>query len=115
MTGRGYTPVDTNDYTQGAPAGLHVIIATKTGSVEGHDQRAFFFERGRYAGTDLATSSAGIQLAWRSATTIALSYAIYNTGDGLCCPGGGSMIVRFRSIGGRLRALDPIPPPAARR
>ena len=115
VTDRGYTPLDTNDYMQSAPGGLHVIIAKKTGSAGSHEQRAFFFARDRFVRMDLATPSAAIKLAWRNAATIALSYGVYKPTDGVCCPSGGSMIVRYHWNGAHVLVLDPVPPTAARR
>lgn len=92
-----------------------MIIASAAGSADGHVQRAFFFVDGRLLRTDLTDASAGIQIAWRNDTTIALSYAIYAADDPMCCPKGGAMIVRYAWTGTRLKALDPIPPRAVRR
>jgi LppP/LprE lipoprotein len=92
-----------------------VIIATAPGSAGAHTQRAFFFVNGGYVRTDLPNSSAGIHIAWRSNTTIALAYALYKATEPVCCPTGGSMIVRYEWNGTQLQVLDPIPPVTLRR
>jgi hypothetical protein len=112
---KGFTAGDTSDFTTPPPDGLHVLIGTATRSADGYSQQAFFFVRGRFLRTDLADPSAGIHLAWRNGTTIALSYAVYKPNEPMCCPTGGAMIVRYQWNGTRLRVLDPIPSSAARR
>lgn len=114
MRSRGFTPRDINDLIMPPVDGLHVIIATATQSADGHTQQAFFFVNGRFLRTD-ASPSAGIQLAWRNNATIALSYAVYKRNEPMCCPSGGSMIVRYRWNGTQLQALDPMPSATARR
>jgi hypothetical protein len=95
--------------------GLHVIIGTATGSADGYSQQAFFFVNGRFIRTDLADTSAGIHLAWRNNTTIALSYAVYKPNEPMCCPTGGALIVRYEWTGTVLKTLDPVPSATARR
>ncbi len=114
MRSRGFTPTDINDFTMPPLDGLHVIIATATPSADGHTEQAFFFVNGRFIRTD-ASPSAGIQLAWRNNTTIALSYSVYTANEPLCCPTGGAMIVRYEWTGTQLKALDPVPSASARR
>jgi hypothetical protein len=112
---RGYIPGDTADFSTPAPSGLHVIVARAAGTDGTHEQRAFFFRNGDFLGTDLKKPSATIKIAWRNNTTIALSYAAYKTGEALCCPTGGAMIVRYKLVGNALKPLDPIPPVSVRR
>jgi LppP/LprE lipoprotein len=112
---RGYVPGDTTDFATPAQSGLHVIVATAAGSADGRGQRAFFFRNRDFLGTDLKMPSATVKVAWRNDSTIALSYAAYKTGDPLCCPTGGAMIVRYKLTGNRLKPLDPIPPVSVRR
>jgi hypothetical protein len=112
---RGYTPLATDDYANAPPDALHVIVASPTDSTNTHAQQAFFFVHGKFIRTDLKGSSATIKVAWRSAATIALSYAIYKPGEPICCPTGGAMIVRYQWTGTKLVALDPIPSSDARR
>jgi hypothetical protein len=112
---RGFTPIDSDDYEYPGPNGLHVIIAVVTGSVTGSAAQAFFFVHGRGIGTDLADTSATIQMAWRTEDTVALSYAIYRPDDANCCPLGGAATVRYQWTGTRLVPLDPIPSRDARR
>lgn len=104
----GYTPVNTSDYHAGQT--LRVMVATKTGSGDGHDQRAFFFVGGKYIGTDASTPSAAVSVVRQSDTEITLAYPLYRSHDPLCCPSGGRTEVRFQLDNGRLVALDPIPP-----
>lgn len=112
----GFTPIDTSDFTYPADrVGLHVIIAVVTGSGTGYADQAFFFAEGRLIGTDLTGTSAAIRLAWRTDTTIALNYAIYEPDDPMCCPLGGARTVRYEWNGTRLEPLDPIPADDIRR
>lgn len=77
---------------------------------DGHDQHVWFFDHGRFVGTDgLGTSSEVIGL-WRDGTTFAFLYVLYRRQDALCCPTGGGKVVRFRWNGKRFRALDRPPP-----
>ena len=113
---KGFRVDDTSDFTLTPPAGgLHVLIGTASGSADGYSQQAFFFVHGHFLRTDLADTSAAIHLTWRTDTTIALSYAVYKPNEPLCCPTGGALIVRYKWDGTKLRALDPVPPAAARR
>lgn len=104
----GYTPVNTSDYRPAQT--LRVLIATRTGSGDGYDQRAFFFVGGKYIGTDASTPSAAVSVVRQSDTEITLAYPLYRSHDPLCCPSGGRTEVRFQLDNGRLVALDPIPP-----
>ena len=112
----GYTPNDTDDYAYpDFRYGLHVIIASVTGSADGYTRRAFFFVHGRYIGTDLADPSAIVRIVWRDDTTVALGYSIYKPDDAMCCPLGGEVTVRYRWTGTHLVAVDPIPSVDSRR
>jgi len=115
VTARGFTPKGTADFLDSWPSGLHAIVAKDNARADGYAQRAFFFVHGRFVGTDQKEPSATVKLAWRSDNTIALSYAAYKTGEKLCCPTGGAIIVRYKWNGTRLKALDPIPPVGIRR
>lgn len=110
-----YVPVGTADFSSPPTGGLHVIVATPTGSTADHTQRAFFFVDGNYIRNDLGDPSGSIRIAWRNNDTIALAYAIYAAADPICCPTGGSMIVRFQWTGSRIDALDPVPSRSVRR
>lgn len=88
---------------------LHVLIGMKTGTADGYDKRAFFFYQGKYLGTDTNSISARINSPWRDDKTIALEYTLYKKDEPLCCPTGGSKVVRFQWDGTKLNALDPIP------
>jgi hypothetical protein len=97
VRGRGFTPNDTDDDAYpNFRYGLHVIIASATGSADGYTRRAFFFVHGRYIGTDLSDPSAIVRVVWRDDATIALGYAIYQTDDPMCCPLGGEVTVRYQ-------------------
>jgi hypothetical protein len=113
--GKGFTPLATTDLTQPPVNGLHVIIARASGSAAGHTERAFFFVHGRFLRADLPDPSSAVHVAWRNNTTVALAYATYKPKEPICCPTGGSIIVRYEWTGTRLKALDPIPPVAVRR
>ncbi len=104
----GYTPNDTAEYD--ASHTLRVLLATKTGSADGYDQRAFFFLDGHYLGTDASSPSAGVKVLDQGDTEVTLAYPLYRSSDPLCCPGAGQATVHFQLNNGRLVALDPIPP-----
>lgn len=103
----GYTVGDTSTYSENQL--LRVLIGTATGSADGYKKYAFFFARDKYLGPDTFYPSAGVSLAWQTNDTLALSYALYRPGDPLCCPAGGSAVVRFRWDGSRIVPLDIIP------
>jgi hypothetical protein len=85
---------------------------------DGRDQHAWFFDRGRFVGTDVPKGSSRhwtygskeINGVWRDGHTIALLYVLYRWSDPECCPTGGGAIVRYRLEKGHLRRLDPLPP-----
>jgi len=79
---------------------------------DGRDQHVWFFDRGRFLGTDAAKSSHWIIGAWRDDKTIAFLYVLYRPSDPECCPTGGAASVRFRWTGKRIKRLDPLPPRA---
>jgi hypothetical protein len=108
VAGRGYTAVPT-DESDFARYSLRVLLGVGTGSANGHNQHAFFFLGDAYLGTDTLAPSAGINLIAHDEQTVTVRYALYQPKDPLCCPSGGSAIVRFSLSGGQLVPLDPIP------
>src|SRR5271166_2026816 len=108
MRANGYTPNDTAEYHPDQT--LRVLVGTRTGSGDGHGQRAFFFLDGRYLGTDSKEPSAQLKVISQGDTEVAIAYPLYRSSDPLCCPGGGQRIVHFALNNGKLTALDPIPP-----
>ncbi|GAC1437778.1 MAG: hypothetical protein NVSMB51_12600 [Solirubrobacteraceae bacterium] len=109
----GFTPLGSGSYH--ADQTLRVLIGARSGSADDRTQRAFFFNGGRYLGTDTADTSAEIRVAAQSDTEVTLEYGIYRAGDALCCPHGGTRKVRFQLDMGRLMAVDPLPSAAGRR
>jgi hypothetical protein len=89
---------------------LQVLIGTRSSAPAEYRQQAFFFERGRYLGTDASRPSGAIRVASQDDTDVTLAYALYRAQDAPCCPTGGESVVRFALDNGRLQALDPIPP-----
>ena len=79
---------------------------------DGRDQRIWFFDRGRFIGTDARKSSHLIIGVWRDDKTIAFLYVLYRQTDAECCPTGGGASVRFRWTGRGFARLDPLPPRA---
>jgi hypothetical protein len=77
---------------------------------DGHDQRVYFFGRGRSIGTDGLGTSAEVFGLWRDDKTFAFMYVIYKPQDALCCPTGGGEIVRYKWNGRQFHALDRAPP-----
>lgn len=67
-------------------------------------QRAFFFVRNAYIGTDSTDPSAGVRIGKQSDNRVTLVYKLADR----------SARVRFQWDGSRLQPIDPIPPPAAR-
>ncbi|MFE3176502.1 LppP/LprE family lipoprotein [Amycolatopsis sp. NPDC059090] len=104
---KGYRPYPGTSWE--SADGLQVILATIAESGDGYANRAFFFHDGKYLGTDTSVDSAGIQEAWSTDTTVALSYELYNAEDPLCCPTANTATVRYHWTGTRLVPLDAIP------
>jgi hypothetical protein len=105
---QGYTASDTSDYHPDQT--LRVLVATRTGSGDGYDQRAFFFLDSHYVGTDTSKPSAQVKVISQGDTEVTLAYPLYRSSDPECCPGGGQAQVRFQLNNGHLTPLDPIPP-----
>jgi hypothetical protein len=104
---RDFTAGDTATYHSNQT--LRVLIGS--GSSRGsHGQQAFFFEDGRYLGTDTSQPSAAVEVVSQADTEVTLAYPLYRPHDSLCCPTGGRADVRFQLDNGTLQALDPIPP-----
>jgi LppP/LprE lipoprotein len=82
---------------------------------DGSDQHAWFFDRGRFIEVDARTPSLHLVGLWRNDTTIALLYVLYRSSDPSCCATGGGAIVRYRLERGRVRRLDPLPPPIGKK
>ncbi|HUN79441.1 MAG TPA: LppP/LprE family lipoprotein [Solirubrobacteraceae bacterium] len=104
----GYTPNDTSEYHPHQT--LQVLLGTRTGSADGYDQRAFFFEDGKYIGTDSSQPSASMRVVSQGETEVAIAYSLYRAHDALCCPSGGQTTVHFQLDDGQLTPLQPIPP-----
>jgi uncharacterized RDD family membrane protein YckC len=101
----GFYVPDTSTYQ---PDGrLHALIGISKG---GRAQQAFFYVESRYLGTDLADVSAGISFAWQTSDTVALNYLLFVPSDPMCCPTGGSALVRYYWGGASLVPLDWVPP-----
>ncbi len=79
---------------------------------DGGDEHVWFFDHGRFVGTDAPNSSHYIVETWRDDKTIAFLYVLYRPSDPACCPAGGGMSVRFRWNGTRVIRMDPLPPRA---
>ncbi len=106
---RGFHVGDSTSYHSNQT--LRVLIGTRSGAEgDGHGQQAFFFEDGRFLGTDSSQPSATIKVLGQSDTEVILAYALYRPHDPLCCPSAGQARVRFQLDNGRLQALDAIPP-----
>ncbi len=105
---RGYTPNDTSQYHPDQT--LTVLVGTRTDSVDGYEQQAFFFLNGHYIGTDTAQPSASLKVVSQGDTEVTLAYPLYHAHDPLCCPSGGSATVNFQLNNGHLTPLQSIPP-----
>jgi hypothetical protein len=108
LQARGYTASDTSEYHAGQT--LRVLVGTKTGSEEGHEQQAFFFVDGRYIGTDTKNPSATVEVISQSDTEVTLGYPLYRAGDPLSSPSDGRATVTFALNDGKLAPLQAIPP-----
>lgn len=103
---RGYTPTVTYSYHPAATLG--VLLATRSGAGNANDQRAFFFVRGRFIGTDTSDPSAGINVVGQDDTSATLSYALYRPGDAVCCPSSHASVT-YALNDGKLEPQGPIP------
>lgn len=103
----GYTPTDTDGYDPGRT--LSVIIGVLSSSADGHPQRAFFFNHGRYVGPDSPQPSAVVSWIWSTDDTVALQYQLYSAADPMCCPTAGAATVRFHWSGSALQPMDKLP------
>ena len=117
LKARGFVVADASDYscdTVNYPNDfpLHVLIGNRSGYRQA--ERAFFFAKGKYVGTDVPDTSAHIEGVWRNGGTIALNYTIYRSNDSTCCPTGGAQTVLFAWTGARLVARNSIPAASAR-
>jgi hypothetical protein len=90
---------------------LRVLLGVRTPS-DSYDQRAFFFLRDRYLGTDTKLPSARISLVAQTDKTVTVEYTLFRRRDPLADPTGGSATVRYHWNGRRLVPKDPIPPAA---
>jgi hypothetical protein len=108
VTAHGYAPTDISDYH--ANQTLRVLVGSRAGSDDVHEQRAFFFLDNRYIGTDSSQASGSVQVVSQSDTEVALAYALYRPHDSPCCPSGGQTVVHFQLNDGQLVPLQPIPP-----
>jgi hypothetical protein len=108
----GYGPA-----MQGPPWDNSATLNAITGrayAMAGPGAKVFFFAGGRWVGVDSPDDSLSLTASRVSGTEIVVRYSLYDSGDLSCCPNGGSAAVRFDWKGGKLVALDPIPPPAYR-
>jgi hypothetical protein len=108
LRGHGFVAGDPSEYHSAQT--LRVLIGTRGGPGAGRAEQAFFFEDGRYLGTDTSQPSSSMAVVSQSDTEVTLAYTLYRPHDPPCCPGGGRASVRFALDNGSLQALDPIPP-----
>jgi LppP/LprE lipoprotein len=116
VSGKGYDASDfasenVPDEATWEATTLRVLLGVRTPS-DSYDQRAFFFLRNRYLGTDTKLPSARISLAAQTDKTVTIEYVLYRRRDPLSDPTGGSATVRYHWNGRRLVPMDPIPPAA---
>ncbi len=89
---------------------LHVLIGDlKQGAIGGRAERAFFFVKGTWLGTDSASDSAGIAVVTHTDSTVTLGYNLYAPTDPIGSPSLGRATVRFSWDGQRLHARDEFP------
>jgi hypothetical protein len=105
---QGYRPLSLSTYEPAHT--LRVLVGRGDAG-----QRAFFFVRGRYVGTDGAIDSYRVRVVRSGERTVTLSYRLYSKDDEPCCPTGGSARVRFRWDGSALKPLTPVPAASLRR
>ena len=104
---KGFTVYNSSSYDPSSP--FNVLVGMCTGSADGYCNKAFFFYKGKYVGTDTEEPSIDVGLKWAGGDTIALEYILYRKDDSLCCSTAGAALVRFKWDGAKLKALDPIP------
>jgi hypothetical protein len=109
---QGFVPVSVAAYRPRQALRVLVGRPTKASGVVGN--RAFFFIREEYLGTDAETASARVRVASQSRSGITLAYTLFDASDRACCPKGGTALVRFTMEDGRLKPSSPIPPAAGR-
>ena len=105
---QGYRPLGLASYEP--DSALRVLVGRGDGG-----QRAFFFARGSYIGTDAADDSHRVRVVRAGERSVTLAYRLFSDGDRACCPSGGTARVRFRLAGETLEPQTPIPAPALRR
>lgn len=103
----GYEVFNTKTFNPNSD--FSVLIGSELGSADGYTQKAFFFNKNNYLGTDSKTPSITIFYAWEKDNIIALKYILYNKDDSLCCATAGYSIVRFKWDGVTFKPLDKIP------
>ena len=101
-------------YLEGDPARwdttqIRVLIGQLTPG-DSYTNRAFFFSKARFLGTDTSEPSARMSVLAQDTATITIQYELYRNGDALVQPTGGTANVRFFWNGAKLVPLDPIPP-----
>jgi hypothetical protein len=106
LTRRGFVAVSLATY--GAPDTLHVLI----GRAAAGGERAFFFNEGRFIGTDSPQPSARIVVVAHSDSEVTLAYDVYAAG---ARAPSGQRRVSFALDMGQLSALGPLPSAAERR
>jgi LppP/LprE lipoprotein len=102
---RGYVPVSTASY--GPADTLHVLIGRGAGG-----ERAFFFNEGRFIGTDASEPSAHIGVLAHGDSEVTLAYDVFAAN---ASAPSGQRRVRFALDMGALAVLDPLPSAARRR
>lgn len=84
------------------------VVGTRSVTT-GTIQRAFFFVRGRFVGTDTSAPSGQISVIRQAGTHVTVQYALYRPEDPLSTPSGGTANVRYALCAGRIVPLDAIP------
>ncbi len=103
----GYEVFNTDTFNPNSD--FSVLIGIKKDSADGYTQKAFFFNKNNYLGTDSKTPSITINYLWNKDNIIALKYQLYNKDDALCCSTAGNATVRFQWNGVTFKPLDKIP------
>lgn len=112
VRGEGYEPVSVKQFDP--RHALRVLVAHRSGDATG-PRRAFFFRGADLVGTDSTAPSTGLRLAGSGNEWATLTYGVYATGDGACCPSGGHVKVRFGWSGSSLAPTGGTVPASSQR
>jgi serine/threonine protein kinase len=118
VAGLGYGSIGLHTPNWDSFAPLNAVVAFFDAGAASGPGKVFFFvgtpSNSKYVGSDTPEGSSAVGASRLGPTEIQVQYYLYRSGDPQCCPGGGTISVRFSWTGTKLVALDPIPPVSQR-